>query len=176
MNKYTLPAVLLHWSIATLIIVLFSLGLYMVELPADVVPSVRKPWFELHKSLGIMAFLLLIIRVFWRITHQPPSLPEAISQSKKQFISFMHVLFYISMLLQPISGYLSSSFSGYKTKIFGVQLPHWGWKDESYNEFFTLIHEASAITLFVLILIHLAGIYFHYSKGNGKDIMQRILP
>ncbi len=133
MNKYTLPAILLHWSIATLIIVLFSLGLYMVELPADVVPSVRKPWFELHKSLGITVFLLLVIRAFWRITHRPPSLPKAISQNQKQFISFMHVIFYISMLLQPISGYFSSSFSGYQTKFFGVQLPHWGWKDESYT-------------------------------------------
>ena len=175
-NKYALPAIALHWVIAILIIALFAIGLYMVELPENVTPSVRKPWFELHKSLGVTVFLLLLIRIFWRMTHEPPALPGFITPSQQKFINIVHKLFYVSMILQPLSGYLSSSFSGYKTKLFGLPLPHWGWENEEYNEFFTGIHEASAIILFSFIVVHLAGIFAHKLKGNGKNIMRRMLP
>ncbi len=175
-QKYTLTAIVLHWIIAILIIGLFGLGLYMVELPKDVVPSVRKPWFELHKSLGVTVFLLLLIRVFWRMTHQPPALPDSITSRQQRFIGIVHIWFYVSMFLQPISGYLSSSFSGYKTKLWDIKLPHWGWKNEEYNSFFSEIHEISAIILFAFIVIHLAGIVVHKLKGNGKTILQRMLP
>ena len=175
-KKYTPPAIILHWIIACLIIILLPLGLYMVELPADAVPSVRKPWFELHKSLGISVFLLMLIRVFWRITHRPPAFPETTTHRQKQFIAIVHIFFYISMLLQPISGYLSSTFSGYKTKIFGIKIPHWGWKNEELNNFFSGTHEVSAIILFGFILIHLLGVISHQLKGNGKSIIQRMLP
>ncbi len=175
-KKYALPAIALHWIIAILIIFLFALGLYMVELPKDVTPSVRKPWFELHKSLGVTVFLLLLIRIFWRMTHEPPALPDFITQGQQKFIDVIHKLFYVSMILQPLSGYLSSSFSGYKTKLFGLPLPHWGWKNEEYNEIFTEVHEVSAMILFTFIVVHLAGIIVHKRKGNGKTIMQRMLP
>ncbi|MFK8068853.1 MAG: cytochrome b [Gammaproteobacteria bacterium] len=175
-KKYSLVAIALHWIIAILIIGLFVLGLYMVELPEDVVPSVRKPWFELHKSLGVTVFILLLMRVFWRMTHQPPELPDMISAGQKKLISIVHKLFYVSMFLQPLSGYMSSSFSGYKTKLFGIPLPHWGWKNPEYNEFFTGIHEISAAILFGFIVVHLVGIIKHKLNGDGKEILQRMLP
>lgn len=175
-EKYTLPAIGLHWVIAILIIVLFAMGLYMVELPENVVPSVRKPWFEWHKTIGLLVFLLLLVRVLWRITHQPPELPDTMTAVQKSFVNVVHKLFYVSMIIQPVSGYLSSSFSGYKTKFFGLPLPQWGWKDEHYNHFFGEIHEISAIILAGFILIHLAGIVSHKLKGNSQSIMQRMLP
>lgn len=175
-QKYTLPAIALHWVIALLIIILFAMGLYMVELPEGVTPSVRAPWFAWHKTIGILVFLLLLIRVIWRFTHQPPALPDTVSAAQKKFISVMHKLFYVSMFIQPISGYLSSSFSGYKTKFFGYPLPQWGWKDEQFNQLFGNLHEISAVILASFIVIHLAGIVSHKLKGDGQSIMQRMLP
>ena len=110
------------------------------------------------------------------MSHEPPALPDSITHGQNNFINIIHKLFYVSMILQPVSGYLSSSFSGYKTKLFGIPLPHWGWENEQYNEFFTEIHEISAAILFGFIAIHLAGIVSHKLKGNGKSIMQRMLP
>lgn len=176
LQKYTRVAMLLHWLIAILIISLFTIGLYMVELPKDVVPSVRKPYFELHKSLGITVFLLLLIRVYWRLTHQPPDLPNDIEPWKVRFITIVHKLFYISMFLQPLSGYLSSSFSGYPTKIFGLALPKWGWENTELKEFFHEIHQISALILFSFIIVHLLGIVLHAFKGDGGSIMKRMLP
>ena len=176
MKKYTLPAIISHWITAVLIVILFALGLYMVGLPTDVVPSVRKPWFELHKSLGITVFIVLLIRIAWRVAHPPPAYPETITQTKIRFITIVHVFFYVAMILQPISGYLSSSFSGYTTKLFGLNLPYWGYKNEDLNEIFTQLHEISAIILFAFIVIHLAGTFSHQLNGNGRSILQRMLP
>ncbi len=174
-QKYTLPAMVLHWLVAALIISLFIIGWYMVELPENVVPSVRKPWFELHKSLGITVFALLILRVIWRFTHTPPPLPPSVPSWQVRLVEVTHKIFYISMFLQPISGYLSSSFSGYKTKWFGFPLPHWGWKDEANNEFFSGVHDVSAMILLALIILHLAGVVSHLLKRD-PSILKRMLP
>lgn len=165
----------LHWVIAALIISLFVIGWYMVELPKDVTPSVRKPWFELHKSLGITVFALLLIRIAWRWTHTPPPLPAHIPSWQQRMVEITHKLFYLAMFLQPLSGYISSSFSGYKTKWFGIALPHWGWKDEVKNDFFTGIHDVCAMILLALILLHLAGVVSHVMKGDNS-ILKRMLP
>ena len=69
--------------------------------------------------------------------------------------------FYLLMVVQPLSGYLSSSFSGYKTKYFGLPLPHWGWNEPAVNEFFTTVHVFSSRMLVVLILLHLLGASVH---------------
>lgn len=54
-------------------------------------------------------------------------------------------MLYILMFLQPLSGYLSSSFSGYTTNLFGIPLPAWGWKDPALNQLLTDFHIISSI-------------------------------
>ena len=78
-----------------------------------------------------------------------------------------HLLFYVLLVLQPTSGYLSSSFSGYDTKWWGIPLPSWGWRDPPLNEFFTEIHVMSSVLFLVLIVLMVikfvlvAGYFMH---------------
>jgi cytochrome b561 len=62
-NGYGAVARALHWSMAALMIGLIGLGLYMTAQP-DGDPK----WglYDLHKSLGVLVFGLLLLRVFWR--------------------------------------------------------------------------------------------------------------
>jgi cytochrome b561 len=86
-----------------------------------------------------------------------------------------HLLFYCLLFLQPVSGYLSSSFSGYSTKLFGVPLPAWGWRDPPLNEFFTEIHVMSSVLFLLLIGLHVAGALSHlFDRSAG--ILRRIVP
>ena len=87
----------------------------------------------------------------------------------------VHLAFYALLVLQPLSGYLSSSFSGYTTRLFGVPLPHWGWRDAPLNEFFTEIHVMCSIALVVLIAVHLLGALTHVLTGEST-LLRRILP
>ena len=137
-ERYNTTAIFLHWLMAILLITLFCLGWYMVDLPKG---SDERSWFfALHKSIGLTMASLALIRLVWRFTHVPPSLPEAVSQFNRRLAGLTHWLLYVAMILQPLSGYISSSFSGYKTKIWGFPLPHWGLKSPVLNEIFTDIH------------------------------------
>ena len=64
---------------------------------------------------------------------------------------------------------------GYKTKLWGVPLPHWGWKSPVLNEIFTDIHVASSVALLSLIILHLCGVIFHLYTGE-MNIFRRMIP
>lgn len=172
-ERYSTTAIILHWVMAILLLTLFGLGWYMVDLPKG---SDERSWFfALHKSIGLTMASLALIRVVWRFTHTPPELPETISQFKRKLAGLTHWLLYVAMIIQPLSGYISSSFSGYKTKIWGVPLPHWGWKSPALNELFTDIHVASSVVLLCLVILHLSGVVIHIYKGD-RHILRRMIP
>ncbi len=156
--NYTLTARILHWLIAILIMLMFALGWYMVELPKG---AERGWFFALHKSTGLSIFGLVLIRVFWRLLHQPPNMPASIPEWKRRLAHFTHVSLYLLMFIQPLSGYISSSFSGYKTKYFGIPLPHWGWKNPPLNELFTEVHVVGSMLILALVLAHVVGAMAH---------------
>ena len=163
-HRYTTAAVAIHWLSALLICALFGLGWFMVDLPKG--PE-RGYYFALHKSIGLTLFLLMIYRIGWRWRHQPPALPVDVPRWQQFMATAVHRLFYVLLIIQPISGYLSSSFSGYKTNWFGVPLPHWGWRDAPLNELFTEIHVGVSIALVVLVGVHITGALSHLLEGKS---------
>jgi cytochrome b561 len=172
-EKYTGVAMLLHWLMVLLIFTLFGLGWYMTELPKG---SEERAWFfALHKSVGLTTALMVMLRVIWRLTHDPPALPEMIVYWKRRMAAATHHLLYVMMFLQPVSGYVSSSFSGHSTKFWGIPLPDWGWKDQALNELFTSIHVASSVALLSLIVLHILGAVHHGMTGE-KSVLRRMLP
>ena len=69
-ERYRLPAMLLHWVQAGLILWLLWLGWTMVDLPKG---AERSAAYNLHKSLGLLALLLVVIRLAWRRRHPAPA-------------------------------------------------------------------------------------------------------
>jgi len=73
-TTYTPIAKGLHWLMAVLILGLLALGLYMSDLPLSPQKLQLYSW---HKWAGVTVFLLVWLRLAWRVTHRPPALPEA---------------------------------------------------------------------------------------------------
>ena len=170
-ERYTLLSIILHWLTAGLILALFVIGWSMVDLPRG--PE-RSATFALHKSLGLSVLLLSIFRVLWRWRFPAPPYANNVARWKIRAARIVHALFYVALFLQPLSGYISSSFSGYKTKWFGLPLPHWGYRDPPLNEFFTDIHVATSVVLAGLIALHVAGALTHLLARDG--LFSRMLP
>ena len=125
-KRYNTVAVIIHWIMAILLICMFILGIYMVDLPKG---SDERSWFfALHKSMGLTLALLVLVRLFWKLISESLPLPDDVTPIQKMAAVSTHHLLYLMMFVQPITGYISSSFSGYKTKFWGIPLPHWGWK------------------------------------------------
>lgn len=171
-DRYTWLAIALHWVIALLVFALFAIGWNMVDLPRG--PD-RTFNFALHKSLGLTVFGLALVRFMWRVFHRPPPYHESVTRWRVTLARSAHLLFYVLLFLQPVSGYLSSSFSGYAPRIYGIALPQWGWRDPPLNEFFTEIHVASSVMFIVLVSIHILGALSHaFDRSDG--VLRRILP
>ena len=171
-TKYTKVAILIHWVTVLLVFGLFVLGWYMVDLPKG---PTRGYYFALHKSVGLSVFALLCLRVAWRLRHRPPPFPASVAMWQVRLARVVHLSFYVLLVLQPLSGYLSSSFSGHGTRWFVVPLPEWGWNDAPLNELFTEIHELCAVGLLVLIGAHVLGFIQHLLVGP-RDLGRRMWP
>lgn len=169
-SSYTRTAIFLHWITAILVAALFGIGWYMVELPKG--PD-RGATFALHKSIGITVFILTALRFAWRWIHRPPPLPSSIKPWQRLVARATHLTFYVLLTAQPLSGYLSSSFSGYRTSYFGIPLPDWGRSDPALNEFFTEIHVLCSVALLSLIIVHVAGAISHALR-DGEGVFRRM--
>ena len=156
-EKYTNIAVLFHWLTAVLVIGLLALGWYMTDLEG----SEKGYFYRLHKSFGLTVYFIVLLRLVWRLKNPPPPLPNNFNSFHVKMSRFVHRMAYLSLLVMPLMGYLSSSFSGYKTSWFGLNLYHWGWKHEALNSFFSQAHQIFGYVLFIIITIHLSAVIFH---------------
>ena len=144
----------------------------MGELPDG--SAARKWFFSQHKSLGLTIGMLACIRLCWRFITPPPAPHGALSALEIKAAHIGHQLLYLLMFLQPLSGYLSSSFSGYKTRFWGIPLPHWGWEAPNLNELFSEVHDTFSVILLVLVAIHIGAVIRH--RWRGESVMARMWP
>ena len=68
-QHYDKVAITLHWLVAIGVFVMIGLGWYMTDIPKGT-PD-RAFWFNLHKSIGVTLGVLVLIRLWWRLTHKP---------------------------------------------------------------------------------------------------------
>jgi len=68
--RYGWVSMVLHWGVALVVFGLFALGLWMVGL--DYYSAWRKEAPDLHKSIGITLFAIMLVRIVWRLVSPPP--------------------------------------------------------------------------------------------------------
>jgi cytochrome b561 len=95
-NRYTTVAIVLHWSIAAMILYNLVSGLLRQSLPNAL--------FALHETSGISILLLSAVRVVWRLTHRPPP-SHHMKAWQRTFASAVHAMLYLAMLVLPLSGW-----------------------------------------------------------------------
>jgi cytochrome b561 len=168
---YGTVAKAIHWLHAALIITLLVLGWTMVDLPQGPDKTAN---YALHKSLGLCAMLLVLIRAFWRRTHTPPPLPSRLPAWQHRASHVVHGLIYALLIAAPLAGYLSASFTKYPMKFFGIVLPKTGWPDEGLNHLFNGLHKGLVLVLALTIALHVAAALGHALKRDGVMARMRL--
>ena len=171
--RYPRTAVILHWIVAVLIITLMVTGWYMVDIPRNT-PE-RAFFFNLHKSIGILTAIFIVALIVWRIRHEAPPLPSAMPWWERTAAVLNHRLFYLLMVVVTVAGYLTSSFSKYGPKLFGVPLPHWGWEDAALRGELAAVHRVAAIVFVTLIALHIAAALKHL-VWDKDGVFERMMP
>src|SRR6476659_7663110 len=119
--RYPTAVIVMHWAIAAALVGLVVLGWWMQTIPKQPVGP-RADAYNLHKSIGLVALLLMAVRLAWRSSHRPPELPP-LPRWQAHAAAAVHLLLYAVMFIAALSGYIGSATSGYPVKFFGWVLP-----------------------------------------------------
>jgi cytochrome b561 len=170
-NAYGWPSIIMHWLSAILIIGLFALGLYMVEL------TYYDDWYHQsthwHESLGVLFAVLLVARLIWRQLNPKPT-PIAPSQLQQRLATWAHHLFYLLMIAIPVSGYLISTADGHEVKVFEwFALPSVSGDINNLATISGDIHYWLSIAIIGLTLLHIAAALKHHFIDKD-DTLKRI--
>lgn len=193
-NRYTKTAIILHWLIALGIFAMFGIGWYMADLPKEGAKqlaydifdwgvytwqlseeaSPRTFYFNLHKSIGVTLFALIVIRVLWRLTHKPPALLASYKAIERKIATGAHHLLYLLMITLPLSGVIMAINSKYGIKWFGISFIS-GTDNKPARDFWVEVHEVIGVILLVIVIVHILGALKH--KFIDKDeTLSRMLP
>jgi cytochrome b561 len=172
-DRYTSTAIALHWLIFALIACGFSLAVYMVDLPLS---PLKLKYFSWHKWLGVTVFMLVLVRLAWRVSHRPPPLPAYVPLWQQRAAGAMHMLLYVLIVVIPVTGWLYSSAAGVPTVYLGIaQLPDLVMKDKVLAAQLKWIHVTLNYTLLVLVGMHAAAALQHHFIERS-DVLRRMLP
>jgi len=172
-ERYGALSMLLHWGMAVLIIGLLTLGLYMASLPDG---DPKWEWYRLHKSMGMLVFVLAVLRLLWIRTHTKPPLPQSLRPWEQSAAHATHGLLYLAMFLLPVSGYLDSSAGGYHLAFFDLfEIPKVIPKNKDIEEISVLVHSSLAYGLIAVLAIHLGAVAKHHLILKD-DTLRRMLP
>ena len=159
-TTYTPVAKGLHWLMAVLILGLLALGIYMSDLPLSPQKLELYSW---HKWFGVTVFVLLWLRLAWRVTHRPPALPESMSAPMRLAAHAGHAALYGLMIAIPLSGWLMSSAKGFQTVWFGVlPIPDLLGRDRALGDLLQQVHKALNLLLMLTLSGHLAAALWHH--------------
>lgn len=158
--RYSGTAIALHWLVALLLLGQFAFGLTLEDIPRGT-PE-RGYYVNLHKSIGVLIGLLIVLRLGWRLTHRAPPLPDSTPLWQQRAARFSHVALYLCMLALPLSGYLASNFSKHGIKFFNLaRWAPWGPDDKTLYAVFNQIHHLAAALLALLVAVHVLAVAKH---------------
>lgn len=175
-NKYNGLMRTMHWLMAILIIGMLALGLYLEELPKDA-PN-RMELFGYHKSFGVIALGLILIRIVIRLRSHVPALPVAMSSLEKLAAKVGHKLLYLLMVLVPLSGFVMSSANPkrFGVSVFGYRLPDLP-ASELWAGIAHELHGPASWALLVVVVLHILAVIKHRIFDRpAADVLPRMLP
>ncbi len=152
---YSKSQIYLHWIIVILVAFqIFSgnaIGALWQDRLDGVVPNEPSP--TPHTIVGILILILMLARLYLRMTRGVPPLPESEKPAAGMVAKAMHALFYILLIAMPLSG-IAAWF-------FGLELP-------------ALLHSLARLVLIPIILIHIAAALMHHFVLK-TDVLKRIV-
>ena len=174
--RYGSVAMVLHWAMAIVLIVLTAMGLYMVNLPDAGYDTEKITLILVHKAIGMVALVLVALRLLWRLRSALPELVPGLAEWQQVLARFVHLLFYALMFALPLTGWVMSSAGGYPVSFFGwFDVPDITDLNDWLFRLSIVVHRWLAWMLAVLLALH-AGAALHHHWHLRDDTLRRMLP
>ncbi|HEY3796775.1 MAG TPA: cytochrome b [Caulobacteraceae bacterium] len=178
--RYSTGAIVLHWTIALLIVVQLCLGWWMNEVLPDHTPA-QDATEHVHISLGLTIFLLVLVRIAWRLTHRPPPLPADMPAWERWLSYAVHFVFYVLLLVLPLSGWTLVSMGPDPISFWGLPWPHLPGVAQMFGSPAPrgVRHAVKHLHVFILIWIVLVSVALHVAGAlkhqfDGRPVLWRM--
>jgi cytochrome b561 len=189
-QRYTSVAIALHWLLAIAMLGMVFFGLWMEGLREQLNDPERaslelfqqvQAAFNWHKTVGIAILVLSLFRLFWRLTHKVPPLPDKMKGWEKAAARTTHVLFYALMIGLPIGGYVAASSFGDTFPILAFNNPDLALpklpvpQTEEFQQMTGQAHGLGGRVVLLLTLLHVGAALKHHFLDRD-DTLARMLP
>lgn len=164
-THFGLVSRLIHWTMAVLIISLLILGTKLSHLQ----PGLANLWlYGLHKTLGLTAFALVLIRLIWHRISPPPAPIGPPKAWETRLAKFVHQLTYALLVLIPLAGWVYASATGIDI-MFADRwvIPPIAPVSVAWENAGLLAHSILTKTLMGVLTLHVAGALKRAILGDG---------
>lgn len=172
--RYSTTARVLHWIMALLILLTIPAGFIMVQ--PDLDRSVQNALFIYHKNVGVLLFLLVVVRLSWRLISPPPPLPAHVPDWQVRISGLTHYALYALLFVMPVAGYIRVRAGGFPIEgLDALGVPALVPRSDALAETAKTVHFIGAITITALLALHISAALFHgIVKRDG--VFSRIWP
>ena len=119
--------------------------------------------------------MLVLIRVWWRLTHKPPALPASMPAWEVTAAKISHALLYACLIIMPVAGFLASNFTKYGVKYFGIQIGPFFAENQALRDALQEVHEITSYVLVAAIVVHVLAAFKHLVLDKDR-VFERMLP
>lgn len=161
-SRYGVISIALHWLVALTVFGLFGVGLWMVGL--DYYSTWYRTAPDLHKSVGLTLFAVMLLRVLWRFLSPPPPAPANHGRLARLASKAGHSFLYLGLFVLMASGYLISTADARGISVFGLfEVPATLTSIPDQADIAGLVHEYLAWGLVIFAGLHaLAALKHHF--------------
>ncbi|AXS39341.1 cytochrome b [Breoghania sp. L-A4] len=156
---YTATARFLHWLTAACVLSMIPAGLAMLRISGG---PMQNFLFDFHRSMGVVLFVITVVRLIHRINHRPAPLPAGMPMIQKFAAHAVHTVLYVILLASPIVGWIGTSAFGAPIKVFWtVTLPPIVAKDKATADLFLGLHQYLGWIMTAAVLMHIGAALYH---------------
>lgn len=165
----------LHWLTALIILTNIGLGLLANRLSMEALDT-KILLFSLHKTLGVMAFVVAAARILWALTQTRPAPLHPERKAETFLAETVHWVLYGAMLMVPLTGWIEhAATEGYAPILWplGQNLPMVP-KSPEFAGTMAQIHHVFAWVLMGAVALHVAGALKH-ALIDRDSVLARML-
>ena len=172
--RFALIQRLLHWLMAVCILAMLFIGVGMVS---TVAPKYL-PLILVHKTIGVLLLVLVLIRLALRLHYGAPPLPADLSRPMKFGARLSHQLLYALMIVMPLLGLGMLWAGAYPVVLYGgIRIPALLPQSDQMHTLLWNAHVYLGFAFFALVLLHLAAGLFHaLIRRDGVFASMSLLP
>jgi cytochrome b561 len=164
----------LHWTTALIVLGMIPAGIVMLQPGLD--RPVQNLLFMVHKNMGVVVLLLVLVRLAYRAAYPPPPLPRSVPDWQRRVSGLTHALLYAVLLVMAVSGYVRVVAGGFPLEWWdALGVPRLVPRSDALAGAAKTVHWAAHYAIIALVILHVgAALYHALIKRDG--ILGRMWP